>query len=183
MLYSTDKQKAIAVHEAGHAVVAVSEMLPIICATIQPTKEYSGCVFFKDPPIHIANEKHRRFSAEKQRTYLEAHALSSLAGSIAEFEHYYRTIRKPKPKKWIRTNQGAREDRHQASEWIVRLVGSEEELQLYTEWLFQRAKQTVTLYWKQIQAVQEALLQHTTLTGKDVKQAVRETFEGKLRSR
>ena len=182
MLYSTDKQKSIAAHQAGHAVIAVAEMLPIISATIQPTKEYSGCVFFKDAPIHIANEEHRRFSVEKQRTYLEAHALSSLAGSLAEFEHY-RAIGKPKPKKWIGTNQGARQDRHDASEWIIRLVGSEEELQLYAEWLFQRAKQTVTLYRKQIQAVQEAFLQHTTLTGKDVKQAIRRTLEGKIRSR
>ena len=104
-------------------MIAVTEMLPIISATIQPTEEHSGCVFFKDAPIHIANEEHRRFSVEKQRTYLEAHALSSLAGSLAEFEHY-RAIGKPKPEKWIGTNQIVTMPQSGLSDWSVQKKNS-----------------------------------------------------------
>jgi len=169
------RQKATAIHEAGHAVVAISHELPITSLTIQPGEEYRGRVVYPGVPDYVSDEGHPEFSYDKERNYMEAHALSSFAGSIAEFE-YYRTIGKPKPEQWMGDNSGAQEDRNQAYEWVTRLIASEEELQPYTDWLFVRAKTRVTLYWEPIQAVQEALLQQTTLTGENVKNVIRQAI-------
>ena len=176
------RQKATAIHEAGHAVVAISHELPITSVTIQPGEDDRGRVVYPAVPDYVSDENHPEFSYDKERNYMEAHALSSFAGSIAEFE-YYRVIGHPKSKGWITANRGAQSDRAEASRLIIRLASSEEEIKAYVNWLFIRTQNTVKhlLHWQAIEAVQDALLQHTLLRGKDVKEIYKEAFKIKSR--
>ena len=178
----TLQKKATAIHEAGHAVIAISQGLAITQISIHPDEDYRGVVVHPPLPDSVTDKIHPQFNRDKQRLAFEARAITSLAGAVAEFE-YYRVIGSPKSKRWLTTNSGARSDRAQAARLIVRLASSDEELKAYIDWLFIRTHNTVKhlLHWHAIEAVQDALLQHTTLTGKDVKEIYRDAF--KIQSR
>jgi hypothetical protein len=178
----TLQKKATAIHEAGHAVIAISQGLSITKISIQPDEDYRGVVVHPPLPDNVTDERHPRFNRDKQRIALEARVITSLAGAVAEFE-YYRVIGHPKSKGWLTVNRGAQSDRAQASRLIIRLASSEEEIKAYVNWLFIRTQNTVKhlLHWQAIEAVQDALLQHTLLRGKDVKEIYKEAFKIKSR--
>jgi ATP-dependent Zn protease len=147
--------RATAYHEAGHAVVALLWEHPTM-ATIVPSGDALG------------STRHRSWGARfrpdlamtpGRAARLQARITTLLAGDIAE-----------RRATGSRSDGGAF-DRQAAVDLAAYLNGSDRQIELYLAWRAECARQAVETYWPQIDRLAEALLDHKTLRGDDLRQA------------
>jgi hypothetical protein len=155
-------QKAIeatAHHEAGHAVAAFRNKLPIRSVTIERAEGASGQVshanpLFKDNPEWDT-------SAKTQRR-IEVSALVSLAGEAAQRKFNPRSVR----------HFHSADDRSNALHVLEYLSANEDEREAYYRLISIRARNFVnsSFNWMLITGLAQELLLRRTISGKQVKE-------------
>jgi len=153
----TPELKRTAYHEAGHAFIAWRQHLRIKRATIKPHGERLGSV--KHPKLVSAQES-RDLEANAEitsyvRDKLEKHIRVSLAGWEAE----RRFTADPS---WAMTDLG------NALDDMMRLAGSQREIDLYLALLRYQTKEMLRSGWPHVKALAAALLERETLRGNEI---------------
>ena len=142
------RDRAIAYHEAGHAVAAFALDIPVLYATIVPDGENEGHVQFADQEVSVQDV-----------------ATVALAGPAAQ-EHGQRR-KGPNASDYLTDVMNALA--------CLREVLPEGEATRWGRYLEQRAKDIVTseAYWPAVEAVAKELVQHRKLTGKQVDECIK----------
>jgi hypothetical protein len=153
---------AIAFHEAGHAVACFEEGIRIRDVSIESNVESDGRVTHRSPlGVNLDLD-----SSHRSRLKVERRVRVCLAGPIAHRRFSKRSYR---------DFQGA-DDHKLASELLVKIVGSMEELEAYLNLLSIQADALVTLQWGQVKAVARALVDRRVLSGREVAEIIRSTM-------
>lgn len=144
---------------------------PVKEVTIVPGEDYTGlCKGKSFLPKHLSSE-------EYTRSNLEGTALVLLAGPAAS--------KKFNPR-GFRTYQAAT-DHELFGEILGKLVWGQSDKELKTYWILLELRADAfvdrPLFWEQIVAVAEALIQEKTLYQKKVEDIIRKTFDRDLESR
>lgn len=164
----------IAYHEAGHAVAAYSLEIPLYRATIVPN-EADGSVG------HVLYGRLTRgeiealqagsyFLTPGRRVKIEYRIIATFAGGIAEQRYRGR-----------RNLVGASSDRSSIVAYLSSLAGNEAELSAYAAWLEQRAITLIDVRWDIVEAIAAALLEHHTLTGAAIREAIYQHADDQLK--
>ncbi len=149
------EDRAVAFHEAGHAVPARSFGLSVRGVSIRASASEGGFCHYAPGPSWGS-------LPEAKREEIEAHAIVELAGPIAERLACETLNLVPSDESW---------QRHQASAaaLVLRITGtSGRELENYVAWLGDRAAACVAEHWGEVVLVAEALLVHRELDGEQV---------------
>lgn len=157
-------------HEAGHAVVGVTLGFTVKRATIVPSEGSLGVVNTGPLPAQIMNAREtQRSLAPRERDKIERKIMSVLAGPAAEKR--FLSLRT-----WRWQTAGWRGDVSTAIELASEVCGQGDESRRYFGWLRARTENLVggPVVWRQIQHVAETLLVHKTLTGAQVRAAMKE---------
>jgi hypothetical protein len=152
---------ATAHHEAGHAVAAFYFDHSINYVTIKPGKDFAGrCI---RPPGYGRNfePESGAISARQYVTMLD-NIVISFAGHEAEAAHSGR-------QNWV----GSRSDREKAADLALYISGGPEDASALLRWRRITARGLVETRWTEITAVAAALLDRETLTGGEVREAIR----------
>ena len=175
------ERRYIAVHEAGHAVVAIALGMPVEKATIIPGRfEHDRLLWSKDGEPRTVNVAGKRYggcvflgSSGPRRGVWERHALVTFAGPLAEISilggtseaswkihrrQALASLRRTTPPKRIR------------AEWSFRDVA----MMAWGEDVLAAARNLVDQHRAQIERVADALIEHETLSGEAIAALVRE---------
>ncbi len=155
------RDRNIAIHEAGHAVAAFFQHRRILRATIVPDTDTLGHVLH--PRLRFGD----RWSFDDSPRGIdraEKYIVGSYAGPLAS-------------RKWAprsRWRQMGASDFDSASEMLSRLAphGDHEYNRLYHKLLWRRAELLVDLRWREIEAVADELMQKRTLDQEGVRAAI-----------
>ncbi len=154
-------RRAVAFHEAGHAVVAESLGVRVAKATIIPGPGFAGRVrhehaLDREASILIAfagAHAEARLRGRRPRLALRPGAAGWAGGDVARY--------------------GAGYDIRHAHRWAHGPLGRDrEERRAYLRWLWQRARLLVADRWDEIEAVAAALLKRGTLSGAAVRRVL-----------
>jgi len=158
-------RRAIAYHEAGHAVVMEAVGVRVRRATIVPSKYESGSVCphegESDPASQVLIDlvgvlAERRAAGRRPRlTFPSATAVSyfHVKGDLIEY--------------------GAAVDGLNAWEAAAVIAPSHRERTAYLRWQWERAAAMVERRWVEVEAVAAALLKRKTLYGSEVRRVIR----------
>lgn len=204
------REERTAYHEAGHAVAHFFVGHPAKRATIIPDEaegtlghvqawasralgaNLSGEVSYREEdPMRLARGlPSRRLGSdgkpvprERSEAWIERRVqleiMTLLAGGIAEKRAGGRA-----------NHVGARSDREKANELAFQLMSrgltrgsGRRQAEALLRWLTIRAEELVAHWWDCVEEIAEALLAHKTLTGKDVREAIKRAIEPENRPR
>jgi len=154
---STNRDLAVAHHEAGHAVACFYQRIRIRKVSIEPEDSAAGSIRFRNPLEGVNLEL---TSSDGDRLKMERLATVCFAGGLAQrhfSKHSYRT--------WH-----DEDDRMAASNLIRRFVGSHEQLDAYYTLLRLQTEDLVEgSWWADIQKLATALVQNRVLSTKRVR--------------
>ena len=153
MPISKAKRAAVAYHEAGHAVVAWRRDVKFKHVTIVPDDSL-GMLFHGQSPKWFRPDID---SSPRINLRAESHIVVSFAGQLAEAKFLGKHPR-----------FGMHSDNRQAVDMAFRLCGSEKTVNAYLRYLWSACEDSVSVYWRDIQAVAAALLEKKTLSYLDV---------------
>jgi len=162
----------VAHHEAGHAVAAYLSrpQIMVTSATIKKTISFGGMVSIGGP---LSREDSReletiapRDRSRRIRPRVEGFVIMCLAGAAAEQKHGIRGAAPRGP------------DRNIALELVEHMTYSEEERAAYIQWLWVRTKALLRTphVWVAVEAVAHALLEREALSGRQVREIIRESL-------
>ncbi len=155
----TDRLRATAYHEAGHALAHWRGRLPFRSVSIEPSKDSLGHVLSHSLRL---TDDHVYEPSPRVRDRLERKIVCLLAGREAErlvSTRYNHT--------------GASDDRRKALGLALRSVGgSLEEVAPYFQWLTARAMGLVKINRKSLDALAVALIRRRTLAGEEAVQVM-----------
>jgi len=152
-------REAMAYHEAGHAVVAISLGIQVKKVTIKPTRDFHGRV--THAPVLTARDIRRINEGSETphtRDRMEKLAMVCLAGPMAQ--------QRFKPRSW-RDWHGASDFEHYG-DIVLKLGGGGESLRLYGELLTVWTESKLNLWWPTVELVAAELLECETLGCQDV---------------
>jgi len=166
MTRSDRQRRAIAYHEAGHAVVGYfcPQMPKARRVTIVATDDWLGRVL-----LHSSRWLRRRLSAGdwSPRTEVRCYEqiMTSLAGPLAERRFTGRLNRRGAG--YDGTSSVVRgSDYDTVSDLVLRLAGEDAQDQLALgRWLQRRTENMLSNYWKAVEAVAAALVERGTIKG------------------
>lgn len=143
--------KRIAYHEAGHAVAAFIEGVPLGPITIIPDGNVQRNLRRRDLGNGFRPDVRR---AANNRQKIEAEVIATFAGPAAEDAFTGR-----------RNRYAAQDDYPDIKKIASFVCESDEEMIAYLEWLAIRARRVVTdrRNWEAVKAVAAALLKHETI--------------------
>ena len=147
--------RAIAYHEAGHAVIAADLGVQIIDASLLATEHSLGRVRYAPLPTGFDPSIDDSWTT---RRLLEPRIQVSQAGAIAERRGTGRR------RNWT----GAASDFEAAALAAVYCCGSEKQMRLYLAWLSECTKARVEFRWSLIAALADVLLDRQTMTSGDI---------------
>ena len=156
---------ATAYHEAGHAVAAHFLKIPITKVTIEPDDDSLGHVRRKNLPRPVYEALRSGGLTLHMIDKIERNIIMPLAGGAAERRHRGRS-----------NYVGSWQDRDRVVDFVDRLSASGEEASAYYRLQLVRARGLIESKWYAVEAVAQALLAATTLTGEDVKRIVHEAM-------
>jgi len=156
----------VAYHEAGHAVAAIVENRSFRSVTIVPTEDALGSCSASRWPRNSNPEYSTDLLTLKR---LESDIIVFLAGHIAEKHFSGRN-------NWV----GSSHDRRAAADYASYLVGSDEELAAYQEWLWIRTEGLVRVYQQEIATLATSLLTEKTIQGKRAREIFLTTQRSKF---
>jgi hypothetical protein len=155
---STPPLKAVAYHEAGHAVMAFELQRAVRQISIVPSADAEGFVRpGKRPPSF-----HPDYNTDnKTRDWVEREVLISLAGCAADSKYRGRTIR-----------AGGADDYNKAISMAAYLTPELRETIAYVEWLRIKAENMIAFppNWSAVQAIAAELLDRKTISGRRARQ-------------
>lgn len=144
--------KAIAYHEAGHAVAAWSSRFKLIGVSIEPQAGSRGRLQFKNPLERIRLDLPGDDSP-RTRIRVENAVITCLAGPIAQ-----RRYRPSAYRHWHGSDDHAR-----AVDLAIRLCGSRPSAAAYLKGLNLRTKLLLDVHWPSVERVANGLLKKGTL--------------------
>jgi ATP-dependent Zn protease len=149
-------RRRTAYHEAGHAFIAWRQHVRIKRVTIKPHGEMLGSV------TKIFSGKEGRDLEARDitlnvRDKIEKHIRVSLAGWEAE-----RRFDRTASESWSICDYG------DALDYMMRLAGSQREIDLYFALLRYQTKEMLRSGWPQVKALAAALLERETLRGNEI---------------
>jgi ATP-dependent Zn protease len=156
-------ERAVAHHEAGHAVAACLVRIPFKTVNIIPDDETLGMcslVLWKDFQPGIDNS--RRTTARAK-----AYIFVALAGQSAEIKFLRGRILR---------GVDYQEDFKKAFEMALHLVGNFKVCQAYMDFVSEQTKAIIAYYWIPIQAVAKTLLRQKTLQRREVLHLIRNAW-------
>lgn len=152
--------RTVAIHEAGHAVVAHFQHVKIRDVTIVPTKTFKGLV----RRTHVRFVHHGMFDdslAGSDRA--ERHIRVAFAGQIAQRKFAPRS-------KWKR---GGAADHALAMELFWPICHADREARdLHLQMLWREAECLVDRWWKVIRLLADELIEHKTLTRDEAREVI-----------
>lgn len=163
--------RATAYHEAGHAVayycLRVQQHYPLPLmrrVTIVPSEDMLG----HTAPFPTPSYDPDLYSSPS--TALRAHAeiVVCFAGAIAERRHIGRR------------STGAEIDHRLAIDLAEAVTGSPSETEALLKWLRERAANLINSRWRFVEAVAAALLEHRTLTGRQVRDVIQADVQAQI---
>jgi ATP-dependent Zn protease len=168
----TQPLKAVAYHEAGHAVAQWAVGQPIDYATIVPSEGTLGHVALQLVPPSLVNRSGHDFTASELEM-IEDVIIVLLAGAIAEMQHY--KLGPEDQERREARNWGAKEDRALAAELADVLndaYGSPGDLDTYLDLLTAKTFDLVRSNREVIEMLASELLTHRTLSGSAVRRVL-----------
>jgi ATP-dependent Zn protease len=157
--------RATAYHEAGHAVAAIHQRIPLHGVTIKPEGDSLG----RTTHANLLKNRHIDWdaSAANERR-MERQVAMSLAGPAAEqrFRSRHR-LRKF-------NSEQSRDDYDEAIGLIDRFTGSNNQTQRRLDEFQAHASAFVRDHWNEIRAVAEALLHRTRLSSQAIRRVIRD---------
>ena len=150
------RQRAIAYHEAGHAVAAYVHHVAIHRAAIIPSADFAGHVSHANP---LRGRPIDAMTTPRDRRHMERLVIVALAGDAAQRRHAPRSVRS-----WH-----ADQDRRNAADLVSYFVGSEAQQAAYLAYLWAVTDDLVDLHWPAVEAVAAELLERRDLSGKRVR--------------
>lgn len=169
----TDDKRAVAFHEAGHAVAAHFHRVAVPGATIKPDPDagslgrcHIGVVVRPDVEWDCSGRNQLRVERLAMVCLAGPYAMRKFLADADRLKEYDR-------------EQAESDDFHKA----VNALGYFEDgavLEKYLHYMEARAEAFVASRWWAITAVAEALLQRTTLKGPDVRRVIAEALQARL---
>ena len=159
----SNKEEAIAYHEAGHAIVRIYSPYAqhITRVTIVPCKDTLGSVKNKKPSQWFSSEIETDFLNPRAHVKLEQEIIVALAGSIAENKYY-------ENRGEALNDLSGKFDREGALHFAMLGKGIESGTAYY-DFCYAMAQEKVDHHWKEIGKLARKLLKHKTLTAPQVK--------------
>jgi hypothetical protein len=154
---NAEKRRAVAYHEAGHAMAAWKFKLGGIGqTTIVPTADYSGAMKHAADPLRgirldLDNSDRAHARAEKLIMICQAGPIAQRRGAPRSWRYYH--------------GSG---DRRIAADLAIRLQSSAEIATAYIRYLDLRTKGLVHTHWWAVDLIARALLERDTLTGEEI---------------
>jgi hypothetical protein len=160
-------RRSIAIHEAGHAVIAmhVGCRPPTVITMIEDDDAFGRVPW--DPPGAWYEPEAARNDARVRR-FCEQLAMTGLAGVLAEKRLTGR-----------HNHKGAGDDYRLVAHWTGPVCYSPAEHQAYIEWLTRRTEALIKndFVWEEIEAVANALLVKESLTARELRSVLRDYAE------
>lgn len=158
------KDERLAIHEAGHAVMAYVQRLRFEYVTIVPTEECAGRVMMGGFPMTYQPDVD---SDRRTDALTERHILVTLGGPAAEVVIVGR--RSP----------GDGGDWHSAVELGMYVQGNAEVVGLYIDYLYGKAKAILRLPWHQkaVKVLAAELLKQKTIKYRAARQIIKEAID------
>lgn len=152
----TNRCSTTAFHEAGHAVVACREGIAVNSATIVSTPDYRGLVTHADPLRGI-----RMDIEDTLRSRSRARALIRvcLAGHLAQ------------KMKYPRSHFGGQDDFSTAAD-LITYIGTQNTTNAYMKLLELQTLDILNVFWFQVEALAQALLDQKSLSRKEVRKTI-----------
>jgi hypothetical protein len=173
----------VAHHEAGHAVACVWLGLPFRWVSIKPKGDSQGRVSGPSPLARLL-EKHEDGDALTPREWVrvENEVVSFCAGSAAEAEYLRRNNLVSIENLAVLVEVGE-PDRSMNVGIATRLHGDDPDVaHAWLTYLRLRAVSLVRWHWTHVEHVAEALVNRRTLSAKDVRAVISESFKPELGS-
>lgn len=150
----------VAYHEAGHAVIAMLQHLPVDRVTIDPNGEALGHA--EHDTFYMTEEEGDNSGiVEWEQIRAEANARVALAGEIAQRMHDQNSV----------DPEHAASDRAKFSDCLLRLSADESEREAYAHLLRLQTENKLRTNWGAVERVAELLLIHTTIDAKALRLA------------
>jgi hypothetical protein len=147
-------RRAVAYHEAGHAVAAYDLGLTPTLATIVPSSEFNGRVLHRNPLRHIRLDFD---GSDRTRLRAERVIMILLAGPLAQRRAGHRS-----------PQYGGGDDFPKAAALAMHVCGSDEQVDAFLKWLNVRARAILELRWPDVERVAQALLDRNTLRSREI---------------
>ena len=151
----------VAFHEAGHAVMATLQYLPIHEVTIDPHGDSLGHAA-RDMFYMMENDAIDSGIEDWEQLRVEANARVALAGEIAQ------RIHDPDSE----DPEHAAMDQHHFYDLLIRLISNEDERAARARLLRLQTEHLLRAHWDAVARVASLLLVHTTIDANAVKRAV-----------
>ena len=146
-------QRGTAYHEAGHAVAAIALERGFQSVSIIPDDDSNGRVVYHERGLFAGGVQPLSLTPH-QEAAVRDRVVGTLAGPLAE--------ERMRGKLASEIQLGATSDYHQAVH-LASLAVNDDEIEPYLAWLTVRSSSLVELWWLQIDAVAEGLLEHKYL--------------------
>jgi hypothetical protein len=172
------RRKAIAYHEAGHAVAAHRLGYEVMRVSIAPKSGSAGHVSWRNPIKNRSVISKLEYGSEadldRVRHRIDHAIIVSMAGALAQKRHNPRSD-------WRYGGSGvARDDRfllkgsddQQALQLASQLHENEKVRAAYWRYLKARAEALVNHHWPEIEQLARALLHRETISGDDIHEAM-----------
>jgi ATP-dependent Zn protease len=166
-----DRRRLTAIHEAGHAAMAIHVRLGTQDATIREADGVLGSVTHYPPGDWFQPDCE---VTPRTRRRIEQQIMTLWAGTLAE--ELIGGQANP---------DGAGHDFDVISSLALYMCGDSEETDAYIEWLRLHSRNTLKTPFVRIaiNAITDALLERETLTGKQIRSVVREAFSRGIENR
>jgi len=162
-------KRAVAFHEAAHAVVGLLEGVGVSGeVSIVPDAESRGRTAHRSMPDEFRPDID---PPEVVRQEFEPRIVTALAGVIAERRAMGRSHRA----------RGGHFDLKNATDMAMACTGSAREAELFLRWQEERARHTVEKNWPYIQRVAAELVERSTMTAAEVELAIDAVDEAEKR--
>jgi hypothetical protein len=153
------QDKAVAYHEAGHAIAAwhIKGLRAVGRISIEPDEDYAGEAVSKwllkgaDPEFNMT---------ARTRLCIENEIMGFLAGGVAQRMFNKRSVR----------HYHSSSDHREAIDLASYVAGSGRGLQAFLHWLWVCAEDLAKVHWPMIEDLAEELLQRRKIAGKDLRQ-------------